>query len=278
MPTILIIEDDLDVAEMLNAYFSIQGYSVLTMNWGEDGLQAAAAKQPDLIILDIRLPDIDGFEVARRLRANRQTSQIPILFLTEKRDRRDRLHGLEIGGDDYITKPFDIHELRLRVRNALSRVGRPPIHNRVTDLPEGDLVDERLSELLAREGWAVLTFRFENLDAFGERYGFIATDDTLRATSVLVLNTLQEFGTPGDLLGHLTADQFLLISTQKSIGKLQDMITKRVNQSTDFFYPTKDLKQAGPIENRLALKILRLTADDGPFEDLSSLKSALLKI
>ena len=74
LPSILIIEDDLDVAEMLNAYFSIQGYEVLSVNWGEDGLHAAETTRPDLIILDIRLPDIDGFEVAQKLRANRSTS------------------------------------------------------------------------------------------------------------------------------------------------------------------------------------------------------------
>ena len=124
MPIILIVEDDLDVADMLNAYFRIQGYEVLTVNFGADGLRAAETSRPDIIILDIRLPDIDGFEVAKQLRANRNTREVPILFLTEKRERKDRLHGLEIGGDDYITKPFDIQELRLRVRNSLSRAGR----------------------------------------------------------------------------------------------------------------------------------------------------------
>ena len=116
---ILIIEDDLDVAEMLNAYFGVQGYDVHTVNWGEDGVRACQSTHPDLVILDIRLPDIDGYEVARRMRNDRRTQDIPIIFLTEKRDRADRLQGLELGADDYITKPFDVQELRLRVRNAL---------------------------------------------------------------------------------------------------------------------------------------------------------------
>jgi DNA-binding response OmpR family regulator len=76
--TILIVEDDLDIADMLNAYFRVQGYEVLTVNWGEDGVRACQTNAPDLVILDIRLPDIDGFEVARRLRANRRkTKEIP---------------------------------------------------------------------------------------------------------------------------------------------------------------------------------------------------------
>ena len=115
---ILIVEDDLDIAEMLNAYFRVQGYEVFTVNWGEDGVRAAQTVLPDLMILDIRLPDIDGYEVARRVRSDRRTSDIPIIFLTEKRERIDRLQGFEVGADDYITKPFDVQELRLRVRNA----------------------------------------------------------------------------------------------------------------------------------------------------------------
>jgi DNA-binding response OmpR family regulator len=118
---ILIVEDDLDVADMLNAYFRVQGYEIFTVNWGEDGVRACQSSRPDIVILDIRLPDIDGYEVARRLRSDRRTADIPIIFLTEKRDRSERLQGLELGADDYITKPFDVQELRLRIRNALRR-------------------------------------------------------------------------------------------------------------------------------------------------------------
>lgn len=120
-PKILIVEDDLDVAEMLNAYFRVQGYEVFTVNWGEDGVRAGQTIFPDLIILDIRLPDIDGYEVARRLRGDRRTNEIPIIFLTEKRERIDRLQGFEVGADDYITKPFELRELIARLRAALRR-------------------------------------------------------------------------------------------------------------------------------------------------------------
>ena len=99
-PVILVVEDDLDVAEMVNAYFNVQGYEVHTVNWGEDAVRACQSSPPDLVILDIRLPDIDGFEVAFRLRNNRKTKEIPIIFLTEKRARSDRLQGLELGADD----------------------------------------------------------------------------------------------------------------------------------------------------------------------------------
>src|SRR5512144_2164069 len=133
--SILIVEDDLDVADMLNAYFRVQGYEVFTVNFGEDGVRACQTTPPDLAILDIRLPDIDGYEVARRLRENRRTQSIPIIFLTEKRDRADRLQGLEIGADDYIPKPFDVQELRLRVRNCIRRAEQDTLTHPVSGLP-----------------------------------------------------------------------------------------------------------------------------------------------
>src|SRR5690348_8621761 len=116
-PRILIVEDDLDLSDMLDAYFRVQNYDVLTAAWGRDAIKIGAEETINLIMLDIRLPDINGYEVCRQLRTQRKTQDVPIIFLTEKRDRVDRLQGLELGVVDYITKPFDIQELRLRVRN-----------------------------------------------------------------------------------------------------------------------------------------------------------------
>lgn len=193
-PVILVVEDDLDVAEMLNAYFRVQGYEVVTANLGEDAVHSCSSTLPDLVILDIRLPDIDGYEVAQRLRTSRRTKEIPIIFLTEKRNRADRLQGLELGADDYITKPFDVQELRLRVRNALQRSSQGTLTNPVTGLPEGPLVDERLEACLARDGWALLLVSLENLEGFRESYGFVASDDVLRAIHLMIRNAIRELG------------------------------------------------------------------------------------
>ncbi|MGH2525092.1 MAG: response regulator transcription factor, partial [Anaerolineales bacterium] len=119
--TLLVVEDDPNLAEMLTNYFNIQGYRVLTFDWGEDAVRTCQLDPPQLALLDVRLPDIDGYEVARRLRTHRRTQTIPLIFLTERNARSDRLRGLELGAVDYITKPFDLKELQLRVRNALHR-------------------------------------------------------------------------------------------------------------------------------------------------------------
>jgi DNA-binding response OmpR family regulator len=274
--TILIVEDDLDVADMLNAYFRVQGYEVFTVNWGEDGVRACQASRPDLVILDIRLPDIDGYEVARQLRANRRTADIPIIFLTEKRDRTDRLQGLELGADDYITKPFDVQELRLRVRNAMLRAHQDTLTNPVTGLPDGTLVDERLTGCLRRSDWVMLIIALENLDAFREAYGFVASDDVLRAVSLMVHNAARESGGQDDFLGHLGSTDFILITKPERLSTLQERVRSRLEQSLDYFYPIKD-REPGLQGKRLEVKMGVLLPTDGVFTSVDTIKLALLR-
>jgi len=277
-PKILIIEDDLDVAEMLNAYFRVQGYEVFTVNWGEDGVRSAQTVHPDLVILDIRLPDIDGYEVARRLRGDRRTADIPIIFLTEKRDRSDRLQGLELGADDYITKPFDVQELRLRVRNALKRMNQGSLTNAVTGLPEGALVDEKLSEVIGKDGVALLFVSIDNMDSFRETYGFVASDDVLRAISLMVVNTMREISRPEDFLGHMSGADFILVVPPSNLSALGEKLRARLEQSMEYFYPIKDREQIIKSQNRLGVKIAELASLKGEFTELNQLKAELARL
>lgn len=273
---ILIVEDDLDVADMLSAYFRVQGYDVFTVNWGEDGVKTAQTIMPNLVILDIRLPDIDGFEVARRLRTTRKTQEIPIIFLTEKRERSDRLQGLELGADDYITKPFDVQELRLRVRNALKRASQDTLTNPVTGLPEGTLVDEKLGELIGKSGWAILVVSLRNVDVFRDAYGFVASDDVLRALSLMMLHAMQDGGTTG-YLGHLAANDFILIVRQDHLAGMMDRVRSRIEQSLDYFYPLKDRDHSATRSDRLLVKLAHLAASEATIAGVDQLKSELLR-
>jgi PleD family two-component response regulator len=276
-PTILVVEDDVDVADMLNAYFRVQGYDVVAVNWGEDAVKACRTSRPDLVILDIRLPDIDGYEVARRLRTSRRTEDIPIIFLTEKRERTDRLQGLELGADDYITKPFDIQELRLRVRNALRRSSVPSNTNPVTGLAEGALVDERLRECLESDGWAVLMIGLEHLDDFREAYGFVASDDVQRAIALIIHNALRGAGSSNDFLGQFSPTEFVLVTSPGSVPALVERIRSRLGQSLDYFYPLKDRTADAPAAGRLTVWISQLLPSYGPFEDLEAFKVEMAK-
>jgi PleD family two-component response regulator len=273
--TLLVVEDDLDVAEMLTAYFRTQGYEVIAVNWGEDAVQTCRTAHPDLVILDIRLPDIDGFEVARRLRSNQRTLEIPIIFLTEKRERSDRMQGLELGADDYITKPFDIQELRLRVRNSLRRTDQSSLTNPVTGLAEGVLVDERLRECLAFDDWAALLVTIANLSEFRESYGFVASDDVTRAVSLMIHNAIRGVGGPNDFIGQVGPTEFLLVTQPATLPALLERIRSRLDQSLDYFYPLKDRGRVPASGNRLAIKIGHISAADGPFRSVEDLKAKL---
>ena len=273
---ILIVEDDPDVAEMLTAYFRTQEYDVFTVNWGEDGVRSALQVTPDLVILDIRLPDIDGYEVAQRLRSDRRTADIPIIFLTEKRDRADRLQGLEIGADDYITKPFDVQELRLRVRNALKRVSQGSLTNPVTGLPEGTLVDEKLSEVLGKDGVSLLYVSIENMGTLREAYGFVASDDVLRAVSLMIINTMREFSRPEDFLGHISATDFILVVPPSNLVALSEKLRSRLEQSIEYFYPLKDREQVAKRPDRLSTKLVEVSSLKNHNTDVSHIKSELM--
>ena len=275
---ILIVEDDLDVADMLEAYFQVQGYTVKVANWGEDAVKIAQSDHPDLVILDIRLPDIDGYEVARRMRNNRRTENIPIIFLTEKRSRSDRLQGLELGADDYITKPFDIQELRLRIRNSLQRVSQDTINNPVTGFPEGVLVDERLTECIGSEDWALLSISLVNLDTFRNDYGFVASDDVLRAVSLMVHNAVRNIGTTLDFVGHVSPTQLVVVTNPGVVVELGERIRSRIEQSLEYFYPLKDRDTSASLRQRLALKMGGVLPKHGPFGDLEAIKSKLLEL
>lgn len=275
--TILIIEDDLDIADMLSTYFRAQAYEILVVNWGEDGIRTSLTNQPDLIILDIRLPDIDGFEVARRLRSNRRTKNIPLIFLTEKRERSSRLQGLELQADDYITKPFDIQELRLRVRNSLERSRRSSLTNPVTGMPEGALVDDQLMISLAQADSGLLVVSLRNLDFFREVYGFVASDDLLRAVTLMMQDSLNEFKLANAFLGHLTAADFIIISHQAGINDLKNRLQKRIEQALGYFYRDQDRDEEEDVfrERELKVHLIDFSPYAANIRDLSHLKSTL---
>lgn len=276
--SLLIVEDDLDIADMLDSYFRAQGYDVTVVNWGVDGVTACLDAPPDLLILDIRLPDIDGFEVAHRIRANRRAKDTPVIFLTEKRERDDRLHGLSLRAEDYITKPFDIQELRLRVSNVLERSRRSSHTNPVTGLPEGRPVDEGLAAALADPESSISVLSLKNLDRFREVYGFVASDDLLRGLSLIVQETLRDHGSGSDFLGHLHPADFVLITRSTNLPILKTHIGKRVGPSLDYYYRDQDRDTDLFRGCRLAFEIVDYTPGPTPVQTVAQIKAELERL
>lgn len=119
---VLVIEDEINIQELIKYNLEKNGYKVTAADNGIDGLNEALANVPDLILLDLMLPGLDGLEVCKRLRMEKQTKKVPILMLTAKSEELDKVLGLELGADDYITKPFSIKELIARIRAAMRRI------------------------------------------------------------------------------------------------------------------------------------------------------------
>jgi len=274
---ILVVEDELDTAEMLAAYFGSQGYQVLQAAWGEDALKKIAQTLPDLILLDIRLPDMDGYEVCRQLRQQRRTQDTPIIFLTEKRERIDKLQGLDLGAVDYITKPFDITELRLRVRNALRRAGFETLTDPVTTLPAEPLVRERLSAALSKHDWALVGVEVDGLKAFGEAYGFVARDDALRAVALILDNVAQESGGEEAFVGQVGQADFVIVTNLEHARDLRDKLATRLTQSVGYFYPLKEEGKPTLSGKRPEIKILVgvIGERSGPFADMDALLASV---
>ncbi len=208
---LLIVEDEPDISNLLSIYFGNLGYEIDTAFKGSDAIEKTQGNLPDLIILDINLPDLNGYEVCRQLRGKTRTGNIPIIFLTQRDERGDRLQGLELGADDYVTKPFDFDELKLRVAGAIRRSERERLADPRTGLPAGKLIEDELRRVIQTQGWALLDIGINDLDAFSEVYGFVAGDDAQRFASVVVNDLLEENGLAGSFLGHPGGANFILI-------------------------------------------------------------------
>lgn len=233
---ILVVEDDNDIANMLRIYFTSQGYEVVVTPRGGEALDRCRQQLPHVIVLDIMLPDIDGYEVCSRLRTNLRTSHIPIIFLTQKDERSDKIAGLELGADDYITKPFDIEELRLRVQNAQRRAERESLTNPTTGLPSGKLIEEQLRLLMRKKNWGLLYVGLPGIEAFNDVYGFVAGDEVLRFAALIMGEIVDQLGTTEDFIGHVGGDDFIIITLTDKATALAEALAKRFNAEVGTHY------------------------------------------
>ncbi len=240
---LLIVEDDADISNMLKIYFSGLGYEVEVAARGSDALEKTRHSLPHLIVLDIMLPDIDGYEVCRTLRTTTRTSHIPIIFLTQKDERSDRLQGLELGADDYITKPFDIEELKLRVQGAIRRSERESLTDPRSGLPAGRLIEEQLRRTIRESSWAYLDIRINHFEKFKDVYGFVAGDDVLRFAAMLMGETVDELGTSSDFIGHAGGDNFIIVTREGYAEAIRQRLKSCFTEEVQSHYNFMDRQQ-----------------------------------
>ncbi len=275
---ILVVEDDFDISNLLRIFFDSQGYEVVVAPKGNDALELCRRNLPNIVVLDIQLPDIDGYEVCRRLRGNLRTSHIPILFLTQRDERSDKIAGLELGADDYITKPFDIEELKLRVQNAIKRAKWENLTSPTTGLPSGKLIEEQLRTLMRRRDWAILYVGINYIEGFNEAYGFVAGDDVFRFTAMILGDGVDDRGTTNDFIGHISADDFMIVTDKEHAGSIRDYVIERFKNEVGTFYSFRDrergyiqLKDSSGGERHeplMSLAVGLVTAETADFADI----------
>jgi PleD family two-component response regulator len=281
---VLVVEDDFDISSMLQLYFKTQGYEVYVAPRGGVALEMTRQNMPNVIVLDIMLPDIDGYEVCRQLRTNLRTSHIPIIFLTQKDERNDKIQGLELGADDYITKPFDLEELRLRVRNTIKSAEVASLTSPSTGLASGRLIEQQLRELMRKQDWGVLYIGIHGLGAFNEVYGFVAGEEVLRFTGMLLNDVIDEMGTADDFIGHIGGDNFIIITRKELVDPLRAEIAQRFDENVGTHYDfmtrmqgylvVKDEDDKEEHVPLMTLQIGALTVEDGPFTDIREITEA----
>jgi PleD family two-component response regulator len=276
---ILIVEDDVDLAEMLDTLFQDLGYEVSIIPYGEEALVLCEERMPELVILDIYLPDIDGYEVCRRLRNNPLTKDIAVIFLTQKTLKGDKLLGLELGAVDYITKPFDTEELKLRVQNTMRGIQHKRSMDGVTGLPRGRLIEEQFRLLLRREDWALMYMGIRGFGPFKEACGLESAEMVLRITASTLSEAVGELGTVDDFVGHVGEDDFVVTTVPARAQALMDRI------KGDFKSALKDLRTVIEQEKReqqgaippMDLVIGLLTSQERAFTDIRELAEAAAK-
>jgi DNA-binding response OmpR family regulator len=246
---LLLIEDDYDLAEMLMMYFADQDYQVFHADSGEAGIELARSKYPQVILLDVMMPDIDGYETCRRLRQTSLTRYIPIIFLTQRDERANKVKGLELGADDYVTKPFDVEELRLRIGSVIRRATQESLHEHRTGLPTAALVEEELAQ---REKAAVshadLRFMVKGFKSYCDIYGFLAGDEVFAFTARVMRESVTAAGTPDDFIG-LLGDEFVILTKPESAEAVQGAVMQRFEKGINTYYSFNDVERGGLLLN-----------------------------
>lgn len=211
---ILIVDDEPHIRRILTFLLEQKGFETLTAADGLQALDVARSEVPDLILLDLMMPHMDGFEVCEKLRSEFSTAQIPVIMVTAKGEVNDKVRGLQGGANDYLTKPYDNKELLVRVQNMLdwSRTQRQA--NPLTGLPGNQAIEKRLQEVLRlREPFAFMYVDIDNFKAYNDCYGYQKGDEVIRFTADLLRSCSAEIGSDHDFIGHIGGDDFCVVTS-----------------------------------------------------------------
>jgi diguanylate cyclase (GGDEF)-like protein len=239
---ILIADDEQSVRQLLELVLRSQGYEVLIAQNGDQLVRMAQERVPDLVLVDLMMPHLDGYEAIRQLRNDTRTAHLPMIILTAKSTPDDVVTGFETGADDYITKPFNIPELLARIKGHLRRAAQRPVRNPLTDLAGNVLLTEELKYRLKRsDPFALLYVDLDNFKAFNDTYGFARGDRVIKLVAEVLVEAVRLHGTGGDFIGHIGGDDFAVLTSPDVLDDLCKHVIALFDQRVRSLYDYEDL-------------------------------------
>jgi len=241
---ILIADDEPNVRQLLELVLRGQGYDVTLATNGAQLVRLAQERVPDLVLVDLMMPQLDGYEAIRQLRNYTRTAHLPMLILTAKSTLDDVVVGFETGADDYITKPFNIPELLARIKGHLRRADQPPVRNPLTGLAGNTLLTEELKYRLKQaEPFAYLYADLDNFKAFNDTYGPARGDRVIKLMADVLTEVARAHGGSGDFIGHVGGDDFAILTTPDLLDTLCQNIISIFDQRVRHLYDPDDLER-----------------------------------
>lgn len=241
---ILIVDDDPDIRDILKLTLSEENYEVIEAADGEEALKAIQSKAPSLVLLDYKIPKLDGRQVCMRIKKDLLLSHLPIIMVTGKGDISDKVDGIDAGADDYVVKPFEPKELLARIRMILRRTERDLEANPLTLLPGNVSILNELSKRLEKqEPLAVCYVDLDKFKSYNDKYGFEHGDEVIRETARILIRSTQEKGNPEDFIGHIGGDDFVVITTPDKVDNVCKKIIADFEKVSPSFYNETDRKK-----------------------------------
>ena len=249
---VLVVDDDRNLRKIIATNLELAGFSVETASDGPEALELVEQLQPDIVLLDLMMPYMDGYEVARRIRnhQNPTIANVPIIILTAKGETEDKLRGFEAGADDYITKPFGPQELLARVRAKIRRVEVDASLSPLTRLPGNLAIEAELRRRIdAEEPFAVVYIDLDNFKAFNDVYGFTHGDEAIQMLARVTVDVVRRRGSHTDFVGHIGGDDFIVVTQSDRAEEIAKEVIAEFDRDIRNLYSAKDLR-SGYIETR----------------------------
>ncbi|MCB4791815.1 MAG: response regulator [Elusimicrobia bacterium] len=221
MAKVLIADDDLEILELLKFTFENENYEVLTACDGEEAVNLININKPDIILLDVNMPKLTGYEVLEKVRQNSATSLTPVIMLTSLTKTKDKITGIKLGADEYVGKPFEPFEIVARVEGLLKRIKVSLSANPLTGIPGNISIENEIKKRLENnEVFSVAYVDADNFKSFNDKYGFERGDSVIRLIGVILRSAIAELGNKEDYIGHLGGEDFILISSKDKIRQI----------------------------------------------------------